>query len=444
VEVVSEIAPVEGIEVPVEPPPPPPAVVVVSEIAPVEGIEVPVETPPPPPEVEVVSEIAPVEGIEVPVDPPPPPPEVEVVSEIAPEEGIEVPVEPPSPPDVEVVSEIVPEEEIEVPVEPPPPPLKLDGSSVSPVDAGIEVPVEPAPAEWLVSGRDGAAKPETMDLPQALPGPVPSEPPPPTTEEPTPEVLDEVLEPLEEVVLEEVVEPLEEVVPEIAPVQGEESLEEIPLENIAQVSGSDGEPAIALEQEPTIELADESVGKPEAVATESVGEAPQSLAPPRPGTSVEAQPAAPLSRLLRPDDPGALMMELFPGISKAEALELGATLKLRELGTGETLIREGEKGDSLFLVMEGCLEASGRFEGTTLRLALLGRCDVLGEVAFLKNVPRTATVLALEPSVVMELSRGAVAAHFQDRPELLDRLEGILEERVDNTIRALKNRWKAD
>lgn len=180
------------------------------------------------------------------------------------------------------------------------------------------------------------------------------------------------------------------------------------------------------------------------VVAEEPGRASDASGAPQAESTPEMPPGPPPSRLLRPDDPKALMQELFPGLSAQEAAELSATLKRRKLTPGEALIREGELGDSLFLVMEGCLEASSRFQGSNIRLATLQRCDVIGEVAFLKDVPRTATVLAMEPCVVLELSREAVNRRFEDRPDLLGRLESILDERVQKTIQAVKQRWKGD
>lgn len=313
--------------------------------------------------------------------------EPEAIGEIAVEVPVAVPTDISEPEVVEAI-----------PVEAPA--VLSEGDS----QAGFEAVGPPAEAP------EGSYQPAIRGAEQPAPQEVPAEPVPATVSE------------------------IESAVP-----TDDEVIEDLPLEAIDALETPAGESS--AEGPPSKPAPEGEDAAPVEISEETPAQATGAL-PTGPPRAEAGETLAPLSRLMRPDDPGALMQELFPGITAQEASELGATLKPRQLATGETLIREGETGDSLFLVMAGSLEASGRFEGSALRLALLGRCDVIGEVAFLKDVPRTATVLALEPSVVVELSREIVATKFQDRPDLLGRLEGILEERVANTIRALKGRWK--
>lgn len=352
----------------------------------------------------------------------------------------------------EASAESVPAEPSEHEVPPPSPGEEKAAEATGTLEI-VEPPSESPPPE----PADSAVPAQSPDAPaavEAIPVEVPSEKPaeipaaplekgPPAAEivgEPAPESPEKKAEPTFEAVPPEVGPEAQAEVEPLPPPE-EETVEELPLEALDAAEAAIEEPEAEASSVPTPEIV-----TPELVeVSEEITDRPSGgILPEAPVVAgTQAGPfAPPLSRLLRPDDPAALMQELFPGISAKEAAELGATLKPRELSPGQTLIREGEEGDSLFLVMEGSLEASGRFEGAALRLALLGRCDVIGEVAFLKDVPRTATVLALEPSVVLELSRTVVTERFQDRPELLGRLEGILEERVANTIRALKDRWK--
>ena len=199
---------------------------------------------------------------------------------------------------------------------------------------------------------------------------------------------------------------------------------------------------------PEVEVIPEVDATPEISVDEPQDESETAAGEPEPEVTVEPEVAAedsgasPPSRLFKAEDPVALMQELFPGLSHSDAVSIGASLKKIDLDPGQVLIKEGEEGQSLYLVMDGCLEASSSFEDKNLRLGLLKRCDVIGEVAFLKEVRRTATVVALEPSVVLELSRDATAEHLKEEPDLLNRLESILDERVQRTIQTLKESLK--
>ncbi len=114
----------------------------------------------------------------------------------------------------------------------------------------------------------------------------------------------------------------------------------------------------------------------------------------------------------------------------------------RWLDAGEVIIREEEEGDSLFIIARGRLEARGRFESGEFNLALLGGGDLIGEVGFLKRVPRTATVTASEPSLVLELPGEQTRQQLALHPTLLDNLETILQERVNRTLDLLRQHTK--
>jgi CRP-like cAMP-binding protein len=105
---------------------------------------------------------------------------------------------------------------------------------------------------------------------------------------------------------------------------------------------------------------------------------------------------------------------------------------------GKVLIREEEQGDSLYVIASGCLEARGHFDGRELLLATFGPGDLIGEVAFLNRVPRTATVRAVEDSTYLELPGDEVREQFASAPETLALLESLLNQRVERTLLLVK------
>ncbi|HVE82408.1 MAG TPA: FAD-dependent oxidoreductase [Myxococcales bacterium] len=84
---------------------------------------------------------------------------------------------------------------------------------------------------------------------------------------------------------------------------------------------------------------------------------------------------------------------------------------------GESIVKQGEIGDRFYIIARGAVEVVREDEGglTCTRLARLGPGEHFGEVALLQNVPRTATVRAVEPTDVVCIGRGdfdAVARSF--------------------------------
>lgn len=81
---------------------------------------------------------------------------------------------------------------------------------------------------------------------------------------------------------------------------------------------------------------------------------------------------------------------------------------------GEALITEGDVGDAYYVLESGSLTVT---KGGELLRILTGRADAVGEIALLRDVPRTATVTASAESVMLRLSRAefleAVTGHAQ-------------------------------
>jgi len=71
------------------------------------------------------------------------------------------------------------------------------------------------------------------------------------------------------------------------------------------------------------------------------------------------------------------------------------------VAAGTTLIREGDVGDAYYVVSSGAAEVR-RADAV---LARLGRHEGAGETALLTDAPRNATVVTVEPSVVLVVDR---------------------------------------
>ncbi len=141
-------------------------------------------------------------------------------------------------------------------------------------------------------------------------------------------------------------------------------------------------------------------------------------------------------------DDAALLIEAFPGLDPNEVMDLMDAFSRKELEAGEVLLREGEPGEAVYLVTRGRLAAKAVISGEVVELAVLERGDVLGEVAFLNQVPRTATVEAVEPSTVLEMPGAAARKRLDSLPQVKERLERLIEERVERTIALVKTRLK--
>ncbi len=96
---------------------------------------------------------------------------------------------------------------------------------------------------------------------------------------------------------------------------------------------------------------------------------------------------------------------LFGGLDE-ESLELLAkSLPTRRVDPGATVVSEGEPATEMFVVIGGELEViKGSQHGGDVRVALLGPNDWFGEMALVDVQPRSATVRAVAPTLLMMLN----------------------------------------
>lgn len=113
--------------------------------------------------------------------------------------------------------------------------------------------------------------------------------------------------------------------------------------------------------------------------------------------------------------------------------ELSEALEPRALAAGETLCREGESGDGLYLLNEGRLEIRVRVGADEARVDRVEAPAVVGEAAMLTGRPRTATVAALEDSTLQFLPRAAFARLAERHPALVEQLETEVRPRLRRT-----------
>jgi NTE family protein/lysophospholipid hydrolase len=97
---------------------------------------------------------------------------------------------------------------------------------------------------------------------------------------------------------------------------------------------------------------------------------------------------------------------LLSTLAPETAEPISRRLRPREIRCGEALIRQGEPGDSLFLVVDGRFEA--RIEQPAPLpprvLGVMGRGETVGEMAVITAEPRSCSVVATRRSSVLELS----------------------------------------
>jgi CRP-like cAMP-binding protein len=91
---------------------------------------------------------------------------------------------------------------------------------------------------------------------------------------------------------------------------------------------------------------------------------------------------------------------------------------------GEMIIREGEPGRSVYIILDGRVKVFTRDnDDNELELATLGVGQFFGEMSFVSGKPRSSSVVALELSVVVELSYDSMAKVIEQNQAVKEVLE---------------------
>jgi CRP-like cAMP-binding protein len=126
---------------------------------------------------------------------------------------------------------------------------------------------------------------------------------------------------------------------------------------------------------------------------------------------------------------------LFAGLP-SEALEaLVQQLELVQLQRGDTLFKEGDPGDALYVIVDG--EVSVQAEGPPrVEMARLAAGSFIGEVALMTDQPRSATVVAVTDSELLRIDRETLANVLASHGEVLAALLRFVRDRlVDRWMR---------
>lgn len=124
---------------------------------------------------------------------------------------------------------------------------------------------------------------------------------------------------------------------------------------------------------------------------------------------------------------------LFEGLSDDQIASVSTTSSLLHFSSGESLVVQGETGDSMFLVRSGSLRvevASCNAPGTRSVVAKLGPGDFFGEMSLLTGEPRSASVIAEGDVEVIRLTKNDFASVLSTDASVVDTLSSALEKRL--------------
>jgi CRP/FNR family cyclic AMP-dependent transcriptional regulator len=109
--------------------------------------------------------------------------------------------------------------------------------------------------------------------------------------------------------------------------------------------------------------------------------------------------------------------------------------KARHFAEGEALMTQGQPSTSIHFILEGQVrvERQRRTDSERIVLAHLGSGEIVGEMGVMVDLPRSATVIAAQPTSTLELDSASFERAARAFPILHRVLAKLLSERLRRT-----------
>lgn len=119
---------------------------------------------------------------------------------------------------------------------------------------------------------------------------------------------------------------------------------------------------------------------------------------------------------------------LFAGIPDAQLQRIANGVKERRFDAGAAIVSAGEPGHGFYLIVQGRAEVKRGDRA----IRTLGPGDYLGELALIRETPRTATVVAKDPTTCLVLTRWDFKGILDTNPAIAVRLLETVASRIED------------
>jgi len=129
---------------------------------------------------------------------------------------------------------------------------------------------------------------------------------------------------------------------------------------------------------------------------------------------------------------------LFAKIEPSKLKLLAFTSERLTFKAGDVLFRQGDMGDAAYILIEGQAEVAVDTAKGPLKVARLGKNDLVGEIAILCDVPRTATVTAETELVALRVTKDLFFRLVTEFPQIAIEIMRELAHRLERTTSDLR------
>lgn len=122
-------------------------------------------------------------------------------------------------------------------------------------------------------------------------------------------------------------------------------------------------------------------------------------------------------------------VSIFAPLSDEEIEQLANVSSSRVYAPGEAIVRKGREGNSMFVIIRGEVKVQIPENTYQKTLTSLRENDFFGEMSLLTGEPRSAAVIAVEETEVLQIKKDGLKPIFENNPALVQSICDLIEER---------------
>lgn len=132
----------------------------------------------------------------------------------------------------------------------------------------------------------------------------------------------------------------------------------------------------------------------------------------------------------------------FADFTDQELETLSSIVKHKDFNLGETVFKEGEDGQSLFLIREGEVKACKMApDGELFTLTIMKDGEIFGEMSFLDGRPRSATIVAISDLQTIIIDKNDFETLVDDHPRIIYKMLKNIVFTIHAIVKGMNTRY---
>jgi len=128
---------------------------------------------------------------------------------------------------------------------------------------------------------------------------------------------------------------------------------------------------------------------------------------------------------------------LFSDFTADELVEVVKKMEQQTIAADTTVVKEGDPGDSLYVIVHGSVRVLTTMKGNELKLADLGEGAFFGEGSLITGRPRTATIVANDECELLTLDKAGFDQIVATHPRVKEVMRKFYEDRAESTVKSI-------